>query len=168
MNSTFESGKLYKQGEVKNPYIYVSIGLVCIIIGVYYLIDSYKKNELPLYFYPIFVFTLWFMIFIIISMFNQSIYTIMCEKEIIGRNSFKKKIGEIIYDEIVEIKNMKLSYDIIIIDIHGNKLRISATMPDTVEFCNSLIEKSINCKKINLESMKKNYPGIKIYRKSER
>ena len=66
-----------------------------------------------------------FFLYLIIGSFRQSIYLILDDERIVGRNSFKRKMGEIKYNDIEEIKTDEFRYDTVITDIHGNKLHIT-------------------------------------------
>ena len=37
--------------------------------------------------------------------------------------------------------------------------------PDPVEFYNRISAKAVNCKRINLKSLKKEFPGISVYKR---
>jgi len=145
MNSIFESGKLYKPDQLKNPYIYVSVGSMLLLGCIYTLIDLFLKNKLSLSIFLLTLGCVFIIMFYISTIFKRSIYIIIGDEKIIGINSFKKNLGEIRYDEIEEIKNIRFTYDTILTDIHGNKLKLTTGMPDSIDFYNALIEKAVNC-----------------------
>jgi hypothetical protein len=119
--------------------------------------------------------------------FRNSVYLTLTPESIKGYNHFKRFKGEIRWNEIVEIYSTKGTYYIILKDINGKLLRsgepvqddkiftytdekgqevVEETNPHNYEILmNEIIERAVNCKKIDLRSIKEKFPRITVYEK---
>lgn len=158
----------YQPEYPKNPYIGTIWFGILILIGIIGNVDVFLHiNEIGVKkFISIFALTLPGIIglsYLISLTFILSEYITLTNDTIIGRNSWKKKKGEIRFDEIEEIYVKGNNYFIHVVDIHGNKLIISALGEFIEEVMNTILRKAKKCKHIDIKYIQNRFPNISVY-----
>lgn len=167
MKKTKEQGKLYEPEDVRNPYFVVPF-LILLIGTCVYLIKDYIsspfENVLKL------LFLIWGMVicsYLIYIHFAHCAYAVIDENKILCKNHFKRKLGEMVFEEIIEIVACKKWwYDVRIKDVHNKSIILNTVIEPTDEFFNELIKRAVNCKKIDLRNIKKAVPNLILYEKN--
>jgi hypothetical protein len=163
-----EKVRLYKPEDVRNPYFVVPFLFLLIIIGINGLLYYIQKPSEYLFFIlflPLGIIVCSYLIYI---HFAHCAYAEIYDKRIICRNHFKRKLGEMFFEEIIEIiAYKKWWYDVRIKDIHNKSIILNTVIKPTDEFFNELIKKAVNCKKIDLRNIRKAAPDLILYQKND-
>ena len=158
--------KIYKPDEIRNPYFVVPFLIFLIGISLYFLFHFLQvptENLLKILF---FLFSIIVCGYLILTHFINCAYVEIKENSMVCKNYFKMMKGEIYFEEIVEmIAPSKLWYDVRIKDIHGKTVLLNAILEPVSELFNEIINRSINCKKIDLRNIKKVVPDLVTYEK---
>jgi len=105
-----------------------------------------------------------FFSYLIYGTFAYSFYITLTDENIIGKNSFKIKVSEIRFKDIIEIFGKGKSFNIKIRDTHGKSMIMNTVIDNIEELLNTIISKAINCKRIDLRYIHNiRYSGITVY-----
>src|SRR4030042_4108979 len=168
MSELIEKGKLYKPEDVRNPYFVVPFLLVIIGFGIYGLTYYIQKPSEYLFFILFLPFAIIVCSYLIYIHFYHYVYAEVKSHSLILKNHFKKWPKEIFFNEITEIiANKKWWYDVLVKDTKGQKIVINTAIEPTDEFFNELITRAVNCKKIDLQNIKKDAPNLLLYKKND-
>lgn len=171
-----EEGKLYKlEGRGMIRHYAEAIVLLFLLGSLLWLtVNTFIKHGLVLFTFKDYaIFKTSFMLlssgFIIWHFYCSLFYCnhgIITRETVIGLNGYRVKRGEIRFGEIEEIRSYGKGVSLILIkDKHENKLILATSIQPTEDFFNEIIRRATNCKKIDLEAKRKDFPNLLIYRK---
>ncbi len=156
--------KSYKPEDDRNIYfiaIWLTVLLIACIKGLFVV---YETESLNTFIFIVFMSIAYLYIYVFFwsRWLTSSNYLFLTENSIIGQNHFKRKIGELYLNDIVEIFVKKGSYLIKLKDKNDNILKING-VDYTENLLNDLIPKLPNCRKIDIKYLKGRFPNIIVY-----
>jgi len=177
-----------KPEHLQNVYFTIFVWLILLSPTIWFLF-FFKKNGIEETIFAIIALFVGVTIFSIYlrHFIRNNVYLTMTPDKVVGYNHFNQYKGEVRWDEIVEMYSTEGTYYIILKDKNGKVLRTGAPLADfksisykdesgndVVEktdyhnyeiVLNEIIERAVNCKKIDFRTIKKKFPRISIYEK---